>query len=204
MTKARECGNITRVDPKTAGLKAKTRAVFLPRRIYIAAKGGSPCARFVNSRSSLWRGAFYLDPTAILCQEVVYAQQTDSGVEAGNRCRARRKDPVGSVRRYRQVSGHNGRRRYRDAVAPAKILKEYADKIETFEIRVGFLEGKVIDAATVNELADIPSKEILLSRFLGSIQSPISGFARAIQAIIDKQGEGAPAEEAPAAEQAAE
>lgn len=91
-----------------------------------------------------------------------------------------------------------------DPVAPAKILKEYADKIETFEIRVGFLDGKVIDAATVNELADIPSREILLSRFLGSIQSPISGFARAIQAIIDKQGEGAPAEEAPAAEQAAE
>ena len=91
-----------------------------------------------------------------------------------------------------------------DPVAPAKILKEYANKIETFEIRVGFLEGKVIDQATVNELAEIPSREVLLSRFLGSIQSPISGFARAIQAIIDKQGEGAPAEEAPAAEAAAE
>lgn len=85
-----------------------------------------------------------------------------------------------------------------DPVAPAKILKEYANKIETFEIRVGFLEGKVIDQATVNELAEIPSREVLLSRFLGSIQSPISGFARALQAIIDKQSEGAPAEEAPA------
>ncbi len=92
-----------------------------------------------------------------------------------------------------------------DPVAPAKILKEYAEKIETFEIRVGFLEGKVIDQATVNELADIPTKEVLLSRFLGSIQSPISGFARAIQAIIDKQGEGAPAaDEAPAEAAAAE
>ena len=89
-----------------------------------------------------------------------------------------------------------------DPVAPAKILKEYADKIETFELRVGFLEGKVIDQATVRELADIPSREMLLARFLGSIQSPVSGFARAIQAIIDKQGEGAPAE--PAAEAAAE
>ncbi len=93
---------------------------------------------------------------------------------------------------------------YTDPVAPAKILKEYAEKIETFEIRAGFLEGKVIDQATVNELADIPSREVLLSRFLGSIQSPISGFARALQAIIDKQSEGteAPAseEEAPAAE----
>ena len=85
---------------------------------------------------------------------------------------------------------------YSDPVAPAKILKEYAEKIETFEIRVGFLEGKVIDGGTVNELADIPTREVLLSRFLGSIQSPISGFARALQAIIDKQNEGAPAEEA--------
>lgn len=89
-----------------------------------------------------------------------------------------------------------------DPVAPAKILKEYASKIETFEIRVGFLEGKVIDSSTVNELAEIPSREVLLSRFLGSIQSPISGFARAIQAIIDKQSEGAPA--AAPAEAAAE
>ena len=91
-----------------------------------------------------------------------------------------------------------------DPVAPAKILKEYADKIETFELRVGFLEGKVIDQAAVVELAGIPSREVLLSRFLGSIQSPISGFARAIQAIIDKQGEGEPAESAEPAAEAAE
>ncbi|MCD7831722.1 MAG: 50S ribosomal protein L10 [Firmicutes bacterium] len=87
-----------------------------------------------------------------------------------------------------------------DPVAPAKILKEYAEKIETFEIRVGFLEGKVIGADVVKELADIPSKETLLGRFLGSIQSPISGFARALQAVIDKeQGGEAPAAEEPAA-----
>ncbi|MCD7776519.1 MAG: 50S ribosomal protein L10 [Firmicutes bacterium] len=86
-----------------------------------------------------------------------------------------------------------------DAVAPAKILKEYAEKIESFEIRVGFLEGKVISADVVKELAEIPSKETLLSRFLGSVQSPISGFARALQAIIDKEGSG----ETPAAEEPA-
>ena len=47
-----------------------------------------------------------------------------------------------------------------DAVAPAKILKEYADKIESFEIRGGFLEGAVVPASVVNELAEIPSKEV--------------------------------------------
>ena len=93
-----------------------------------------------------------------------------------------------------------------DAVAPAKILKEYADKIESFEIRGGFLEGAVVPVAVVNELAEIPSKEVLIARMLGSLQGPLSGLAVALQAIIDKSGEEvpateeAPAEEAPAAE----
>ena len=89
---------------------------------------------------------------------------------------------------------------YDDPIAPAKILKEYAEMIETFEIRGGILEGSVVDAATVNELADIPPKEVLIAKLLGSIKSPLYNFAYAIQAIIDKDGEAAPAEEAPAAE----
>ncbi len=73
-----------------------------------------------------------------------------------------------------------------DPIAPAKILKKYADKIETFEIRAGFLDGAVVDAATVDALADIPSKETLIGKFLGSIQSPLYGLACGLQAIIDK------------------
>ena len=83
---------------------------------------------------------------------------------------------------------------YDDPVAPAKIAKEYADKVQTFEIKGGFLDNAVVDAATVNALAEIPSKEVLLARFLGSIQGPISGFARAIQAVIDSKGGEAAAE----------
>ena len=84
----------------------------------------------------------------------------------------------------------------KDAVAPAKILKKFADKVESFKILAGYLDGAVIDEATVNALADIPSKETLIAKFLGSIQSPLYGFAYAIQAIIDKQN----GDEAPAAE----
>ena len=95
-----------------------------------------------------------------------------------------------------------------DPIAPAKILKEYAEKIESFKILAGYCDGQVIDAAGVNSLAEIPSKEVLLAKFLGSIKSPIYNFAYAIQAIVDKKNEGeeapaaeaAPAEEAPAAE----
>ena len=56
-----------------------------------------------------------------------------------------------------------------------------------------------MDKDTVNKLADIPSKEVLLAKFLGSIKSPLYGLAYALQAVVDKNGE---AEAAPAAEEA--
>ena len=80
-----------------------------------------------------------------------------------------------------------------DAVAPAKVLKKYADKVENFKILAGYLDGAVIDEQTVIALADIPSKETLIAKFLGSIQSPLYGLAYALQGIIDKNGEEAPA-----------
>ena len=92
---------------------------------------------------------------------------------------------------------------YDDPIAPAKILKEYAEKIETFTLRAGFLDGAVVDEATVKELADIPPKEVLSAKMLGSLQSPISGLAVALQAVVDKNGEGAAEETPAAAEEAA-
>ena len=93
---------------------------------------------------------------------------------------------------------------YDDPIAPAKILKKYADKIETFELRAGFLDGAVVDAKSVEELAEIPPKEVLIGKLLGSIQSPLYGLACGLQAIIDKNGEEAPAAAEEATEAAAE
>lgn len=81
-----------------------------------------------------------------------------------------------------------------DPVAAAKIMKEYADKIESFEIKAGFVDGEVLDANGVNALAAVPSKEILIGRMLGSMMGPLNSFARLLQAIADKQGDAAPAE----------
>ena len=83
-----------------------------------------------------------------------------------------------------------------DPVAAAKVLKKYAEKVESFNILAGYVDGAVIDANTVNELADIPNKETLIAKFLGSIQSPLYKFAYAIKAVVDKEngGEEAPAE----------
>ena len=83
-----------------------------------------------------------------------------------------------------------------DPIAPAKIMKEFADKIECFEIKAGFVDGGVLDQAGVEALAATPSKEVLIARMMGSLMSSLYGFARVLQGKIDKEnGEGA---EAPA------
>jgi large subunit ribosomal protein L10 len=85
-----------------------------------------------------------------------------------------------------------------DPIAPAKILKEYDDKIPTFEIKAGFLDGEIMNRDQVVELSKIPPKEILIGRLIGSLMSPLYSFAYGLQAIIDKNGEAA--EESPATE----
>ena len=81
-----------------------------------------------------------------------------------------------------------------DPIAPAKILKEYADKVESFEIKAGFIDGGVVNADAVKELASIPAKEVLIAKMLGSMQSSLYGLAVALQAVVDKNGGEAPAE----------
>ena len=84
-----------------------------------------------------------------------------------------------------------------DPIAPAKVLKEYAEKVESFQILAGFLDGAVVDQKTVIELAEIPSKETLIAKMLGSLQSSLYGLAYVLQAKIDKEN-GGDAAEAPA------
>lgn len=115
-----------------------------------------------------------------------------------------------------------------DNIAPARILSKYAETNKNFTIKGGFLDGKVIDLATLDALAKLPSREVLLATVCNVFNAPISAFARAIQAVADKKAaegdapaevkeeaapaaeeapvatqEAAPAEEAPVAEEAA-
>ncbi|MBQ7615934.1 MAG: 50S ribosomal protein L10 [Butyrivibrio sp.] len=99
-----------------------------------------------------------------------------------------------------------------DPAAPARVLYEFAKKAKALEIKGGVIEGKFYDAAAMTEIATIPARDVLLSRLLGSMQSPITNFARVIKQIAEKDGEAAPAAEeaapaetaeAPAAEAAA-
>ena len=85
-----------------------------------------------------------------------------------------------------------------DPIAPAKIMKEYADKIPSFEIKAGFVDGGVIDQAGVEALAATPSKEVLIAKMMGSLMSSLYGLAYVLQAKIDKENGGDEAAEAPA------
>ena len=80
-----------------------------------------------------------------------------------------------------------------DAIAPAKILKEFDDKVESFQIKAGYIDGKVVDAETVKQLASIPSKEVLLGKLLGSLKSPLCKLCAVLNAKVEKDC-GVPAE----------
>lgn len=104
-----------------------------------------------------------------------------------------------------------------DATAPARILCKFAKDASKLEVKGGIVEGTAYDAQGIAEIAKIPSREELLSKLLGSIQSPITNFARVMNQLAEKGGAGeceapeakeeapeaaAVAEEAPAAEEA--
>jgi len=71
-----------------------------------------------------------------------------------------------------------------DLIAPAKVLVDFAKENEALEIKAGFMDGKVIDADTVKKLASLPPKEVLIAKMLGSLQSPIAGFANVLNANL--------------------
>ena len=98
-----------------------------------------------------------------------------------------------------------------DATAPARVIAKFAKNAPALEIKAGVVEGTLYDAKGMEAIAKIPSREELLSKFLGSIQSPITNFARVMNQLAEKGGaseceapaaEAAPVEEAaPAAEE---
>jgi large subunit ribosomal protein L10 len=96
-----------------------------------------------------------------------------------------------------------------DATAPARVIVKFAKDAPQLELKAGVVEGVLYDAKGITEIAKIPSREELLSKLLGSLQSPISNLARVLNQIAQNGGgesakEAAPAEEAAApAEEAA-
>ncbi len=98
-----------------------------------------------------------------------------------------------------------------DATAPARVLAKFAKSAPALEIKAGVVEGTFYDADGMKAIAAVPSREELVSKLLGSLQSPITNFARVLNQIAENGGasfeapvEEAKAEEAPAEEAKAE
>lgn len=70
-----------------------------------------------------------------------------------------------------------------DPVIPAKVLVDFAKTHEVLKIKAGYMDGKVLDLATITMLAQLPSREELLSKMLGSMNAPITNFTMALAAI---------------------
>lgn len=71
-----------------------------------------------------------------------------------------------------------------DVVAPAKILSKFAESHEGFAIKAGFIEGKVVEKEAIDQLAKLPSKEVLVAKALGGLNAPIAGFANVLNANL--------------------
>ena len=80
---------------------------------------------------------------------------------------------------------------YEDATAPARILNDFAKENKKLELKAAIVEGTVYNKEQTEQLAAIPSREVLLAKLLGSIKSPLSNFAYLLSAIADKKEESA-------------
>ncbi|MCR5743152.1 MAG: 50S ribosomal protein L10 [Lachnospiraceae bacterium] len=76
-----------------------------------------------------------------------------------------------------------------DATAPARVLAEFGKTAETLQLKCGVVDGTYYDEKGIKLIATIPSREVLLGKLLGSIQSPIANFARVIKQIAEKNEE---------------
>lgn len=87
---------------------------------------------------------------------------------------------------------------YEDAVAPARVLAGIIKEFNKMSFKAGVIEGSYFDADGVKSIAALPSRDEMIAKFLGSIQSPVSKFVRTLQAIADDKAAGNPQEAAPA------
>ena len=102
------------------------------------------------------------------------------------------------------LNGPNAFAFSKDATAPARVLAKFAKKHKALVLKKGIVEGKVVDEATIKELSMLPNRDGMLSMLLSCLQAPVSSFARAVKAVADAKGDGAPATQEEKAEPAVE
>ena len=89
----------------------------------------------------------------------------------------------------------------KDPIAPFRIISDYSKKLgDRFHIKAAFMEGKILNEKEIAEIAELPSKDALYSKVLGTMIAPITGLAVCLGQILEQKGGSVESAEAPAAE----
>ncbi len=88
-----------------------------------------------------------------------------------------------------QLVGPNAFAFSKDATAPARVLSKFAKAHKALVLKSGIVEGKVVDLATINELASLPNHDGMIAMLMGCLQSPVRSFACAVKAVADAKAE---------------
>ncbi len=143
-------------------------------------------------------------------------QLKDEGIELKiykNKMASRAAEAAGYNDLSADLTGPNALAFGKDAVAPSRILAQFAKKNKALVLKSGIVEGKVVDADMIKELSTLPNRDGMISMILGLFQAPIRNFAYAVSQVAETRNEEAPvveakeevaAKEAPAAETASE
>lgn len=149
----------------------------------------------ITERLEKSTSAIVLDYRGLKVDEVTELRRkfTEAGVDYKvykNSLMKRAAENVGMTELVEELAGPNAIAiSYDDPVAPARIANEFAKTHKQLELKVGVVEGAFYDEAKLKELADIPAREVLLAKLLGSLKAPVSNFAYLVQAIADAQEE---------------
>lgn len=119
---------------------------------------------------------------------------TEAGVDYKvykNSLMKRAAEKVGMEELVKELAGPNAIAiSYDDPVAPARIASDFAKNHKNLELKVGIVEGAFYDEGKLKELADVPAREVLIAKLLGSLKAPVSNFAYLIKAIADSKEAG--------------
>lgn len=105
---------------------------------------------------------------------------------------------IGSFEKFNDVDlvGANGFAiSFEDAIAPVRVISEFAKKHPNLELKMGYVEGTFYDSQKMEELSKIPSREELIAKLVGSFKAPLSNFVYLLDALAKKKGEGETAEQ---------
>ncbi len=150
--------------------------------------------KFQNAGSSVvaeYRGLTVAEVTEL--RRALNAEHVEMKVYK-NTLASRAADDAGFGELKNVLTGPNAIAFGEDETAASRVMAQFAKKHKALVLKGGIVDGRVVDAEAIAELAKLPNREGMLSMLLSVLQAPVAGFARAVNALAEQRGGGAPAE----------